>query len=148
MNKTLLKQIIDKIKEKPEQWQQAAWHGIIDDRKGDGIYIRPIEELHFCDTSHCVAGWAFALDNINNGRKWYETIDLPKIDTGKLSMDNIQFGPSPVMGSYWKQKGRELLELNYSQTEYLFDSDRTLEEIQTFYDTNGEVPEEEEDEDY
>lgn len=124
MNTQLLKQIIDKIKEKPEQWDQGSYH------KFDCDLELKVKDVPLCNTSHCIAGWAFVLDNINNGRKWYEGNKDFDLDFSEFSVESASYAGG------FHRIGEKLLKLNRGQAYYLFSTFRTLSEIEEFLDTN------------
>lgn len=136
MNKPLLKQIIDKIREHPEQWAQGAWHSF---PHRSQLIQRKVKETPFCETAHCVAGWAFVLDNTNAGREWYRGNDNFLNSFGELVLTTQAHWD--ICRMPWSDVGQQLLELSYVQANYLFHPNRTFDEIVEFYYNDGEVPE-------
>jgi hypothetical protein len=104
-NKELLQKVVDAIREHPDQWDQTTWH---------------------CGTSHCVAGWA----EILSGRIDDRVCELVSKATGEsrgFQIEDDGDGETRV-------NARGSLRLSRSEADWLFDSDRDLQEIVAFND--------------
>lgn len=108
MNAPRLKVIIDRIKKKPDCWNQAVFHDA------------------FCGTAHCIAGHA-QLDMLKaNGKKVkYLLSSHAVVRNGFLGLKEKQ--------RYAFYDGQEWLGLTRMEANYLFAPHRTLLEIEAFY---------------
>lgn len=115
MNMELAEQIARIIEETPERWNQQFW---IDSNTIDPISIfkeNDQHELDICGTTACVAGHAAWL---------YAPVET------EFRSHTIRL-PNGAIRSYLSY-GREALRLHYKEAEYLFNSERTKEEVLDF----------------
>lgn len=132
LNKELLKETLDIIKLKPSEYDQTSW-------------VR-VEEANVCGTAMCFAGHAAILAGAEapDPKKhyvadWYVN-NSDKAYLNWQQYDAAEWGTATSVARF----AQAALGLDYDQADYIFDGDRTVDEIEhavnTLIETGDYVP--------
>lgn len=122
-NLGLLDRIMEKIQEKPEEWDQAWWAGEVRNDEGE-----------VCGTSHCVAGWACAMNEAYKIDYASESLRVPETDplSYKAQYGEGMEGPNPTPGlsrASFSEVAERDLGLTTYEADGLFDGDNDLDDV-------------------
>lgn len=123
-NNELLLDVLDHIKNNPQNWRQDAWFAFVDEnghRVWDTVSF-DVEEVNSCHTAFCFAGHAalktgFVAPPKNAYSGWKMEVDDPSTYSGKRNV-------------YVEDYAREKLEITWDQADALFNGDNTLEDLE------------------
>lgn len=112
----------------PELWDQQHW---FDTRKDPDNYVwvengEPTSHVRECGTTGCIAGWTCALEGeefewekyIGIANRWHASMVQP-------------------YSTWIYRRASQILELDRDEEEYLFDPDRTEDDIRRFAESGG-----------
>lgn len=131
VNHELLDEILSFIKAHPKTWVQDSWYKNVDAIHGERLFSIPEEvtEQNSCGTSFCFAGHTaihegFPAPPLDDSITWFRQV---KDDDGVYHEDVSDFA-------------REVLGLDYDQSDALFDSSNSLDDIETMIKTLHAYP--------
>lgn len=122
-NMKLLREVMDTILAKPDEWDQGSW-----------AVIKPEAEGGACRTAYCVAGWACVLSGEQLRYEEAPISYIPRIPMarGYLYADYTEDGVD--IG----ERAQFHLDLDEITADILFDGDNSLETIKHYVDVIGE----------
>jgi hypothetical protein len=138
LNVDLLNEIMDYVREHPQQWRQSSWYKLVNRETGDTVWEvdeEVVEEVNSCGAAFCFAGHValregFPKPPTVDGSDWTRYI---KTGDGAWDYDE----------EYVDEFARKRLGLNTAQADILFSGENQMHDLENLITalkvTNGEV---------